>query len=224
MRSPSTTRQFVGPHHRGPASASYLSSMMAIAPFRGGGCGNSEADYRATTSNLTDSGGSIGQLRRGRLHGYCSLECPSAPVARGTSSRRAIATVDKFQGQQAPIVFFSVGTSSGEDVPCNLAFLFSRNRLNVAISRAQCLAYPRLFGPPPRSPMQFDRGDGTGECTLPPRRICRAQRLQVIRALTLRFSPTYSLRKTASRSNSSQLEKTDRKKALIILSNADSYD
>lgn len=52
-----------------------------------------------------------------------------------------IATVDKFQGQQAPIVFFSVGTSSGEDVPRNLAFLFSRNRLNVAISRAQCLAY-----------------------------------------------------------------------------------
>jgi uncharacterized protein len=39
--------------------------------------------------------------------------------------------------------------ASGEDVPRNLAFLFSRNRLNVAISRAQCLAYlvcsPRLL-------------------------------------------------------------------------------
>jgi uncharacterized protein len=33
-----------------------------------------------------------------------------------------------------------MATSSGEDVPRNLAFLFSRNRLNVAISRAQCLA------------------------------------------------------------------------------------
>jgi len=60
-----------------------------------------------------------------------------------------VGTVDKFQGQQAPIVFFSMATSSGEDVPRNLEFLFSRNRLNVAISRAQCLAYlvcsPRLL-------------------------------------------------------------------------------
>jgi uncharacterized protein len=60
-----------------------------------------------------------------------------------------VGTVDKFQGQEAPIVFFSMATSSGEDVPRNLAFLFSRNRLNVAISRAQCLAFlvcsPRLL-------------------------------------------------------------------------------
>lgn len=60
-----------------------------------------------------------------------------------------VGTVDRFQGQQAPVVFFSMATSSGEDVPRNLAFLFSRNRLNVAISRAQCLAVlacsPRLL-------------------------------------------------------------------------------
>jgi uncharacterized protein len=60
-----------------------------------------------------------------------------------------VGTVDKFQGQQAPVVFFSMATSSGEDVPRNVAFLFSRNRLNVAISRAQCLAIlvcsPRLL-------------------------------------------------------------------------------
>ena len=51
-----------------------------------------------------------------------------------------IGTVDKFQGQEAPIVFFSMATSSGDDLPRNLEFLFSRNRLNVAISRAQSLA------------------------------------------------------------------------------------
>ena len=60
-----------------------------------------------------------------------------------------IGTVDKFQGQEAPIVFFSMATSSGEDVPRDTGFLFSRNRLNVAISRAQCLALlvcsPRLL-------------------------------------------------------------------------------
>jgi predicted RecB family nuclease len=58
--------------------------------------------------------------------------------ALGTLAR--VGTVDKFQGQQAPVVFFSMATSSGDELPRNLEFLFSRNRLNVAISRAQCLA------------------------------------------------------------------------------------
>ena len=51
-----------------------------------------------------------------------------------------VGTVDKFQGQEAPVVFFSMATSSAEDLPRNIEFLFSKNRLNVAISRAQCLA------------------------------------------------------------------------------------
>jgi superfamily I DNA and/or RNA helicase len=51
-----------------------------------------------------------------------------------------IGTVDKFQGQEAAVCFFSMATSSGEELPRNLEFLFSRNRLNVAISRARCLA------------------------------------------------------------------------------------
>ena len=60
-----------------------------------------------------------------------------------------VGTVDKFQGQQAAVVFYSMATSSAEDVPRSLDFLFSRNRLNVAVSRAMCLAYvvasPRLL-------------------------------------------------------------------------------
>ncbi|MHB8730840.1 MAG: TM0106 family RecB-like putative nuclease [bacterium] len=58
-------------------------------------------------------------------------------------------TVDKFQGREAPIVFYSMATSSAEDIPRSLEFLFSRNRLNVAVSRAMCLAFvvasPRLL-------------------------------------------------------------------------------
>lgn len=49
-------------------------------------------------------------------------------------------TVDKFQGQEAHIVFFSMATSSGAEVPRNVEFLYSRNRLNVAVSRARSLA------------------------------------------------------------------------------------
>ncbi len=60
-----------------------------------------------------------------------------------------VGTVDKFQGQEAKVVLYSLTSSSGDDVPRNLEFLLSRNRLNVAISRAQCLAYlvcsPRLL-------------------------------------------------------------------------------
>jgi uncharacterized protein len=51
-----------------------------------------------------------------------------------------VGTVDKFQGREAAVVFFSMATSSGEDVPRNAEFLYSRNRLNVAVSRAKCLA------------------------------------------------------------------------------------
>jgi predicted RecB family nuclease len=60
-----------------------------------------------------------------------------------------VGTVDKFQGQEAEVVLYSMASSSGEDIPRSLEFLFSRNRLNVAISRARCLAYlvcsPRLL-------------------------------------------------------------------------------
>jgi predicted RecB family nuclease len=52
-----------------------------------------------------------------------------------------VGTVDKFQGREAPVVFFTMTTSSAEDMPRGSEFLFSRNRLNVAISRARCLAY-----------------------------------------------------------------------------------
>lgn len=51
-----------------------------------------------------------------------------------------IGTVDKFQGQEAPIVILSMTTSEGDASPRGREFLFSSNRLNVAISRAQILA------------------------------------------------------------------------------------
>ncbi len=51
-----------------------------------------------------------------------------------------IGTVDKFQGQEAAVVFYSMAVSSAEDISRGIDFLFSRNRLNVAVSRARCLA------------------------------------------------------------------------------------
>jgi predicted RecB family nuclease len=52
-----------------------------------------------------------------------------------------VGTVDKFQGREAAVVFFTMTTSSSDFMPRSAEFLFSRNRLNVAISRARCLAF-----------------------------------------------------------------------------------
>ncbi|WP_380782942.1 TM0106 family RecB-like putative nuclease [Sphingomonas sp. R86520] len=51
-----------------------------------------------------------------------------------------VGTVDRFQGQEAPICLVSMTTSSGEELPRDIAFLFSLNRINVAVSRAQAAA------------------------------------------------------------------------------------
>jgi uncharacterized protein len=70
-----------------------------------------------------------------------------------------IGTVDKFQGQEAPVVIYSMTTSSHADAPRGMEFLYSLNRLNVATSRAKCLcilvASPRVFEPECRTPRQM---------------------------------------------------------------------
>ncbi len=70
-----------------------------------------------------------------------------------------IGTVDKFQGQQAPVVIVSLTTSAPEDAPRGMDFLYSANRLNVATSRAKALCIlvgsPRLFEPECRTPQQM---------------------------------------------------------------------
>jgi uncharacterized protein len=60
-----------------------------------------------------------------------------------------VGTVDKFQGQEAPVVFVSMASSSAEDAPRGIGFAFDRHRVNVATSRAQCrvvlVCAPRLL-------------------------------------------------------------------------------
>ena len=70
-----------------------------------------------------------------------------------------VGTVDKFQGQEAPIVLYSMATSSPGDAPRGMEFLYSLNRLNVATSRARCVAAivasPALLTPDCRTPEQM---------------------------------------------------------------------
>jgi len=70
-----------------------------------------------------------------------------------------VGTVDKFQGQEAPIAIYSMATSSHADAPRGMEFLYSANRFNVAISRAKCkailIASPRVFEVDCRTPRQI---------------------------------------------------------------------
>lgn len=78
---------------------------------------------------------------------------------RLTGTGVPIGTVDKFQGQEAPVVIYSMATSRPEDAPRGMEFLYSLNRLNVATSRARCaaivVASPRLLEPSCRTPRQM---------------------------------------------------------------------
>ncbi|WP_338828328.1 C-terminal helicase domain-containing protein [Bradyrhizobium sp. 27S5] len=70
----------------------------------------------------------------------------------GLPSGTRVGTVDKFQGQEAPVCLVSMTSSSADEIPRGVDFLFSLNRINVAVSRAQVLslvfASPRLLDVP----------------------------------------------------------------------------
>ena len=77
-----------------------------------------------------------------------------------------VGTVDKFQGQEAPIAIYSTATSSHADAPRGMEFLYSLNRLNVATSRAKCMSIlvssPQIFEAECRTPPQIQL-----QCVLP---------------------------------------------------------
>jgi predicted RecB family nuclease len=82
-----------------------------------------------------------------------------ATIKKLLPSEARVGTVDKFQGQEAPIAFYSMASSTAEDAPRGMAFLYSRHRLNVATSRARCMSVvvcsPELFEVRARTPREM---------------------------------------------------------------------
>ncbi|MEQ9336431.1 MAG: AAA domain-containing protein, partial [Miltoncostaeaceae bacterium] len=113
---------------------------------------------------VTDRDGSRRPLTAEGIMVVAPFNMAVACIRRAVPEGVRVGTVDRFQGQEAPVVFFAMTCSSGEDVPRGLEFLFERNRLNVAISRAQCLAVlvhsPRLLDADCRSLEQMALVDG----------------------------------------------------------------
>lgn len=87
-----------------------------------------------------------------------------AAIAEELPDGARVGTVDKFQGQEAPIVIYSMASSSPEDAPRGMGFLYNPHRMNVATSRARCLAIlvasPALFAPDCRTPEQMRLANG----------------------------------------------------------------
>ncbi len=105
------------------------------------------APYNAHVARLQEA------LTAGSAAGASSARSAARSVGR---DQIPVGTVDKFQGQEAAVVIYSMATSRPEDAPRGLGFLYSLNRFNVATSRARCLcivvASPLLFEPDCQSP------------------------------------------------------------------------
>jgi predicted RecB family nuclease len=131
---------------------------LAHAPIAHTGCSqSSEAEanlilelYRsALTQRYTDRDGQTHAMQPANILVVAPYNAQVNLLRRVLPDGAQVGTVDKFQGQEAELVLVSMTTSSGNDLPRNIEFLYSKNRLNVAISRAKCLsvvvANPQLF-------------------------------------------------------------------------------
>ena len=115
---------------------------------------------RRSTMNCADVSTRPKMASQDRWH--WRIFCSSPPITPKSARFRAalppgarVGSVDKFQGQEAPVCILSLCSSYGEYGSRGLAFILDRNRVNVAISRAQCLAVvvadPRIAGTLPGS-------------------------------------------------------------------------
>jgi predicted RecB family nuclease len=112
----------------------------------------------------TDRHGQRGLLRLGDVLVVAAYNAQVAELARRLPKGARVGTVDKFQGQEAAVSIYSMASSSPADAPRGMEFLYSLNRLNVATSRARCLAAvvasPELFRVRCRTPRQMQLANG----------------------------------------------------------------
>ncbi len=132
---------------RTPAGASLVGAGVRAVQH----LGRSQVSYEeidAIRAQITTVVGSTYRGRDGpeRLVGHGDILVVAPYNAQVNALRAAlpaavrVGTVDRFQGQEAPVCLVSMTSSSGEELPRDIAFLFSLNRINVAVSRAQASA------------------------------------------------------------------------------------
>ena len=112
----------------------------------------------------TNADGTASELTANDLLIVAPYNAQVAAIRRALGNQARVGTVDKFQGQEAPVVIYSLTSSSVEDAPRGMEFVLSPNRLNVATSRAKCIVIlvgsPALFEPECRSIGQMRLANG----------------------------------------------------------------
>ena len=112
----------------------------------------------------TDSRGRALPLGQSDILVVAPYNAQVAALARRLGNEARVGTVDKFQGQEAPVVIYSMTSSSARDAPRGMGFLYNPNRLNVATSRARCtcilVASRQLLEPECNSPDQMRWANG----------------------------------------------------------------
>ncbi|MDD3001220.1 MAG: TM0106 family RecB-like putative nuclease [Candidatus Riflebacteria bacterium] len=153
---PKTSRQRIS--YQSPAPYGLKECGIQFLPVEHSGCSQSSEEEGAvinelikflTSQKYVDGDGEKGNMELGNIMVITPYNAQVNYLKSILPDGTAIGTVDKFQGQEAEVVLFSMVTSSSEEMPRNIEFLFSRNRLNVAVSRAKTLvvilASPRLL-------------------------------------------------------------------------------
>jgi uncharacterized protein len=117
------------------------------------------ADLLGGDSKWVDENGKADDLRVSDVLVVAPYNAQVRALVAALPAGARVGTVDKFQGQQAPVVIYSMTTSTPEDAPRGMEFLYNLNRLNVATSRARCVAIvvasPALLRPNCRTPRQM---------------------------------------------------------------------
>jgi hypothetical protein len=145
--------------------------------------------------------------RMNRSVNRCSLACllhghdfAAFGVAAPAGAR--VDTVDKFQGQEAPVVIYSLATSSADDLPRNLEFLYRLDRLNVGHLPRRRSGHPGVQPVPAGRPLPGTPAGAAGQCAVPVRGTGRQRQPDLIR-------PGYRARKPTGCSASEMREPAD---------------
>jgi len=141
--------RYVGVHHKGNTSSSSEEADEIV---------NIAETLMSTQSKWRDRQGKEHFLSENDILIITPYNAQVLEIQKRLPGYR-VGTVDKFQGQEAPIAIYSMATSSYSDAPRGMEFLYSANRFNVAVSRAKCLAIlvasPRIFDPECKTPRQI---------------------------------------------------------------------
>ena len=154
-------------HHRVVSDGALSGSGVRFVPTEHAGCAAASDEEVEAVRSL------VAGLNGARWYDSENVEHPLgagdvlvvAPYNSHVGRLRAalpgvrVGTVDKFQGRQAPVVIYTMASSSADDAPRGVDFLYDVHRLNVAVSRAKCLAVivasPRLLDAAVGSPEQL---------------------------------------------------------------------